>query len=304
MNHRIHSALNLSNLALVAVLAAILGVASGASAQRDAADCRPGDLLCAEGHLGPIEGRIRIGPGGGTPPPPPPPPVVVVEPPVVYTPPPPVVVVAPPPVVYNPPPPVYVPREPVTIEVETRRTRRTTYELVPTFDMGFHLQGSGMFTDRIAMFGMGGAARIRPDPHFAIDIGLGAYYGIDYQNAERWEVPVTADLLFFFNPQHRFQIYALVGGGMSFAGTGSTERDGRFITSRDLFYLGGEAGLGAEIRLSRFFAINGDVRGFLRENVAGGRPEFTEVNDGLTRSTNTSMGVYGNIGMTFYFFGN
>lgn len=304
MSYRIHNALTVIGLA-----AAILGVTSAASAQRDPAECRPGDLLCAEVDVGPIEGRLRIGIGGGDvpPPPPPPPPVVIVEPPPpVYTPPPPPVVVytppPPPAVVYTPPPPPR--REPVTVEVETRRTRTTTYELVPTFDMGLHLQFGGMFTDRVAMAGFGGAARIRPEPHIAIDLGLGIYYGDDYQLSERWEVPVTADILFFFNPEHVFQVYALVGGGVSFANQGRTTGGGGFVTSRDLFYVGGEVGLGAEIRLSRFFAINGDIRGFMRENVAGGSPEFTENVGGYTRSTNTSMGLYGNVGLTFYFFGN
>jgi hypothetical protein len=304
MNLRIQNALTVLGLA-----AALTGWAATASAQAPA-ECRPGDLLCAEGRVGPIEGRIRIGIGDPPPPPPPPPPVVVVEPPpppvVVAPPPPPQVVVVetappPPPVVVAPPPPVVVtPREPVTLEVETRTRRTTTYELVPTFDMGLHLQLSGMFTDRIAMGGIGGAARIRPNPHVAIDIGLGAYYGQDYQLSERWEVPVTADLLIFFNPQHRFQMYMLVGGGVSWASQGYTEGRRDFVSTRDLFHVGGEIGLGAEIRISRFFAINGDVRGFLRENVAEGAPEFREG----TRTTNTSMGLYGNLGMTFYFFGN
>ena len=77
------------------------------------------------------------------------------------------------------------------------------------------------------------------------------------------------------------------------------------IASRELAYAGGEIGLGAEIRISRFFAVNGDVRGFIRQNIAGGSPEFTEVvSGGNTRSTDLSGGVYGNIGLTFYFFGN
>lgn len=300
MNLRIQNALTVFGLA-----AALLGVTSSVSAQSDPAACRPGDLLCAEVDVGPVEGRLRIGFGDGAPPPPPPPVVVVETPPpppvVVAPPPPPVVVVetAPPPPVYVAPPPVVVaPREPVTLAVETRTRRTTTYELVPTFDVGFHLQLGGMFTDRIAMGGVGGAARIRPEPHIAIDLGLGIYYGQDYQLSERWEVPVTADLLIFFNPEHVFQVYALVGGGVSFASQGYTSsRD--FIATRDFFYVGGEVGIGAEIRLSRFFALNGDIRGFMRENV-NGSTEFVEP----TRSTNTSMGLYGNVGMTFYFFGN
>jgi hypothetical protein len=309
--------LRISPVATVLGLAAALtGYAATASAQSDPAACRPGDLLCVEGRLGPVEGRLRIGIGEPPPPPPPvvvvppPPPVVVMPPPpppvVVVPPPPPPVVVAPPPppvvVVSTPPPPPVVvapPPPPVTVAVDARTRRTTTYELVPAFDVGLHLSLGGMFTDRIAMGGFAGAARLRPIPHIGIDLGIGAYYGQDHQLSERWEVPVTADLLIFFNPEHVFQVYALVGGGVSWASQGFTAGRRDFVSTRDLFHVGGEIGLGAEIRLSRFFALNGDIRGFLRENVAEGAPEFTEG----ARSTNTSAGVYGNIGMTFYFFG-
>lgn len=312
-------------VSFLGLVAALSGAAVSTAHAQDAR-CRPGDLLCAEVDVGPIEGHLRIG-IDGDPPPPPPPPVVVVPPPpppvVVAPPPPPVVVAPPPPVVVAPPVvsghvvvttvpvmPPPPPRGSVVVGVETRR--RVRYEMVPDFDIGLHLQFGGMFTDRITMGGFSGAARIRPIPHLAFDIGIGAWYGQDYHGAERWEVPVTADMLVFFNPEHRFQVYALIGGGMSFAGQGRTTRGGGFVSTSEFTYAGGELGIGAELRVSRFFAINADVRGFLRHNVAGGLPEFTEINDNgtsrldddTTRSTNTSGGIYGNLGLTFYFFGN
>lgn len=314
MTDRIRSAV--SFLGLVVALTGATGTALAQDAR-----CRPGDLLCAEVDVGPVEGRIRIGIDGDAPPPPPP--VVVVPPPpvVVAPPPPPPVVVAPPPppVVVAPPPvsgrivvttvPVAPPPAgpPVVVGVETRR--RVRYELVPDFDIGLRAFGGAMFTDRIAMGGLNGAARIRPIPHLAFDIGLGVYGGTDYAGVERWEVPVVADMLIFFNPEHRFQVYALIGGGVSWASQGVTTRGGDWISSREFTYVGGEVGLGAELRISRFFAINGDVRGFIRQNVAGGPAEFTEpYTNSLgvlsTHSTDTSGGIYGTLGMTFYFFGN
>jgi hypothetical protein len=164
-----------------------------------------------------------------------------------------------------------------------------------------------MFTDRIGVGGGGVAFRIRPVEWFAIDIGAGIYGGQDYQGAARWEVPVVADLLFFFNPRDRFQLYALVGAGVSVGQQGSYTRDRfgdrEFIASRDLAYVGGEAGLGLEWRVGRHFALNLDLRGFLREQVASPSPEFVEVVGGRTRSTNTSGGFMANVGMTFYFVG-
>ncbi len=275
------------------------------------AQCRPGDLLCGEVQIGPIEGRVRIGPADPGPVvvQPPPPPQVYVQPP-----PPPQVYVQPPPpppqppvvVVQQPPPPVIVTRPappPQVVEVRVPR-RRVVYDLVPAFDMGLHLQIGGLLSDRIGMGGGAAAFRIRPIEWFAIDLGAGIYGCQDYQFADRWEVPVVADLIFFFNPGDRFQIYALVGAGVSVAQQGSYTRGASdFIPSRDLAYVGGEGGLGVEWRVGRHFALNLDVRGFLREQVGSASPEFAENVAGVTRTTNTSGGFTGNVGMTFYFVG-
>lgn len=291
---------SVSFLIVAAALVAPSLVASSASAQDTR--CRPGDLLCADVDVGPIEGHLRIGPAD----PPPvyvePPPVVVVEPPpVVYQPPPPVVYQPPTVIVQQPPPPQVVvvaqpPREPQTVQVQVRRERRVVYDLVPDFDIGLRINVAALFADH-GMGGLNAALRIRPERHVAIDIGTGLWYGSDYQAQERWEMPVQADLLVFFNPEHRFQVYMLVGGGMTFG-----ETSGR--GARELMYAGGEAGIGAELRLSRFFALNVDVRGFLRQRVGGGPPEFQEQRaDGLIYTTDTSGGFYGTLGMTFYFIG-
>ncbi|MFO0683101.1 MAG: hypothetical protein U0234_13680 [Sandaracinus sp.] len=307
MKNRILS--SVSFLVVAAALAApTLASPSLASAQVDTR-CRPDDLLCADVGVGPIEGHLRIGPGDAPPPvvvetPPPPPPIVVAPPPVVT---PPVVVVQGPP----PPPPAQVVvvqappvREPPVVQVQTRRERRVVYDLVPTFDMGLHIDGGAMFSDRIGMGGFDAALRIRPESHVGIDIGTGFWYGSDYNSREHWEMPLRADLLIFFNPEHMFQVYAVVGGGMSFGNAGGVSTRTGYVGGRDLMWAGGEAGLGAELRLSRFFALNLDVRGFIRQQVGGGPPEFTEISGGMVRSTDTSGGVYGTLGMTFYFFGN
>ena len=271
------------------------------------AQCRPEDIFCAE---------LRIGPAQ---PPPvlvaPPPPVVVAPPPVVYVqpappPPPPVVILqAPPPppppqVFISPPPPpprvVYQPPPPVYIQAQPRRVTR--YELVPAFDMGLHFNLAGLRMENAQMGGVQGAFRIRPAEFFAVDLGLGGFvgdslaYGVDRGGA-RWEMPLTADFLFFFNPQHAFQFYALVGVGVSYA---EQELSGRRV--RALGYLGGEAGLGVEWRLSRHFALNLDVRGFLRQHVGDDGPEFVRQNaDGTLQSTDLSGGAYGTMGLTVYF---
>ncbi|MBZ0115370.1 MAG: porin family protein, partial [Sandaracinaceae bacterium] len=168
---------------------------------------------------------------------------------------------------------------------------------MPEFSTGIHMNVDGMFTDRVAMGGAGGAFRIRPSPYVAVDIGAGFYGGVDYNGLDRVEVPIRGDVLFFFNPYNRIQFYALLGIGGSFA-----HAEG-FSFSRDYAYIGGELGLGLEWRLSRVFALNFDVRGFIRQRVDdNAAPEFSErFADGTVHSTDTSGGMVGQLGMTFYF---
>lgn len=286
-------------------IVSFLGVAAAllAPSTRVEAQCRPDDIFCAE---------LRIGPAQ---PPPPPPPVVVEEPPppVVVQPPPPqppVVIVQP---AQPPPPPPRVvvvrpaqpppPPQPQVVQVQVERRRVVRRELVPAFDVGVHLALAGLMTENVGMGGFQGAFRLRPIRHLAIDLGAGIFGGESWHyggtSAGRWEVPFNADLLFFFNPQHRFQVYALVGVGVSVAGQETSRGE------RQLEYVGGQAGLGFEWRIARRFALNLDVRGFLRQHVGDDGPEFTRINDaGVRESTNLSGGAYGTVGMTFYFGGD
>lgn len=304
MTHRAFTFLSLS-----AVAAALL-IAAPAAAQ--SAECQPGDLFCAELHLGPGSGRIRIGPGADAQPLPPPPPPVVVQP----QPQPPVVIVEPQPQPYYAPPPppvqqppqVYVqpapPPPPQVMYVPPVRQRvRRERPSYPYSSLGLNLNLSGIWGENLAMGGGGAAFRIRPIPHVAIDLGAGLYGGNDYNGLERWEVPVTADVLFFFNPQNRFQFYALVGVGASISHAEGQNRFTLLAENRDYFHLGGEVGLGLEWRMGRVFALSLDARGFIRHRVDdSAEPEFTEPSeDGGWQSTDLSGGVTTRVGMTFYF---
>jgi hypothetical protein len=247
------------------------------------------EAFCAEFHGG---GSVHFGMA----PPPPPPPrraqvVIVHEEP----PPPPVVVYQP-----APPPPA---RVVVVTEVQPQPRPAPRYRLEPVrLGVGVHGRLGGMISDRVQMGGIAGAFRIRPnDGHLAVDLGVGIYGGQDYHGNDRVEVPLTADLLLYVNPQNRLQLYGVLGVGASFASIddggwrGTFDEDDMHST-----YLGGQLGVGLELRLSRWFAINGDIRGFVRERVdsTSNRPEFTAA-DG--RTTNTSGGAVGNIGATIYF---
>lgn len=158
--------------------------------------------------------------------------------------------------------------------------------------VGLHFDFGGTFGPRVLMGGIGGALRFRPKEHIGIDLGSGYYAGTDYQGFYRTEIPLTANVLFFLNPQHKFQFYFVLGPGLSFG------RVDLIDEVRHMTYVGGQAGLGVELRLAPAFALNADVRGVLRHRIdSDPRPEFF---DG-TRGTDTSGGAVLTFGGTFYF---
>ncbi len=70
-------------------------------------------------------------------------------------------------------------------------------------------------------------------------------------------------------------------------------------------YFGGQVGLGLEARITQSFALDVDLRGFVRGRVdqaADKQPEFVEVDaNGNQRQTNASGGGLLTAGMTIYF---
>jgi hypothetical protein len=158
--------------------------------------------------------------------------------------------------------------------------------------VGLHFDVGGTFGPEISMGGFNGALRFRPKKYIGIDLGSGYFAGNDYQGFYRTEIPLTANVLFFLNPQHKFQFYFLLGAGASFG------RVELFNEVRTMTHVGGQGGFGVELRLAPAFALNADVRGVIRHRVDGDpRPEFF---DGV-RGTNTSAGALVTFGGTFYF---
>ncbi len=158
--------------------------------------------------------------------------------------------------------------------------------------VGLHFDVAGTLGPQVTMGGFNGALRFRPKEHVGIDLGSGYFVGDDFQGFHRSEIPVTTNLLLFVNPQHKLQVYFLLGPGMSIG------RVDTFDETRRMIYVGGQAGLGLELRLARAFALNFDARGVLRHRVdRDARPEFV---DG-TRATDTSGGALLTFGATFYF---
>ncbi len=216
------------------------------------------------------------------PPPPPPPPgrVVVVQPAPVAPPPPrqTVVVIEAQGVV--PPPP----------QVQLRRVQAPA-----TFDQrfGLHARLGAMMSDSVAMGGAHFGLRFRPSQLFAIELGVGGYGGEDFNNQDRVEIPVTVDGYIFLG-RRRFQPYIVGGLHTSVALIDDFTRD-----ERTLVHVGGQLGIGGELRVGRRIGLSLDVRGFIRQRV-GGSDDIPEFRRSSGETTDTSVGALVNAGMTLY----
>jgi hypothetical protein len=168
--------------------------------------------------------------------------------------------------------------------------------------LGLHAHLGGMIGGSVRMGGLTGALRLRrPSERLALDFGIGAYAGEDFNGLDRTEVPLTVDLLAYLNPRDQLQIYGLAGLGVSFAHAQGASPNGGSFMDRSYAHVGGEVGVGLELRLSRWFALTGDVRAFLRQRVdQDSEPEFTDPED-PNRQTDTSTGALATIGATLYF---
>jgi len=264
-----------------ALLAGLAAFASPAEAQ-----CRR-SWICSNLQVSVgVSAGVFIGPVA----PPPPPQVVYVQP-----------VPQPPVVVYQPQPQVVY----VQPQVQARAVAilpAATAPALPEPTWGLHAELGAMGLRDTAMAGGALALRLRPTPWFGVDLGLGSYAGIDAQDRDRVEVPFTANALFFVNPQSQLQLYVLGGLGVSYAEVGNSfgsfESDDFFAT-RSFTHVGGQLGVGVEWRLGRHFALNTDLRGFVRTRTDDdGAPEFIDPDTG--DSTNTSGGLYWTAGATLY----
>lgn len=287
MNRHVHPATGAPALLGALVL---LGAALVAWPRPAAADCDdPDSVFCAEISVGAqAHGRVVV-----RNPRPNPPRVVVVEP----APPPPPPPPAPRVVVVEPQPPPPPPREVVVVQHTTRVVPAPPVrpDHYPVGRMGFRAFFGGSVTPDAPMGGFGGALRFRPVPHIGLDLGLAGWGGEDTQGRLRAELPVTLDMLVYFNPRSRFQVYGLVGTGVTFARVEELD-----LLERDFVHLGGTAGLGMEWFVARRFSLNLDFRAFLRHRVGGSdeQPEFVDLDDGQT--TDTSAGAVITAGMAWY----
>jgi len=307
-----------------------LGV-SPASAQQPQANCPPGSWFCADTQekpaalpgqpvVGPAPSKLEPLPSEGAPAPAAPsptsgptiiyqtaPPQIIYQqappaqpPPVVYQPPPPSYRPPPPPGYRPPPPPGYRQPPPPPYYYRARPAESVT----PPHEWGlnFRVEGALLGHTAVSNSGMGGVGlglRYKPIPQFGIEADVDFWGGRDYYGDRRNETSFQLNALVFVNPRSRVQVYFLAGLGWSSAQVNDDSLAG---AQANYTYFGGQAGGGLEFRLGRHFALNADVRGFIRGRTDDGAqtaPEFVNPQTGQT--TNTSGGGIVTGGMTFYF---
>jgi opacity protein-like surface antigen len=169
-------------------------------------------------------------------------------------------------------------------------------------DIGL-MGNDALMSDDAGMNGMGGALRFRPIPHIAIEGSVDVLWGVDYNGFDRFEDALLVSGLFFANPRSAVQVYGLAGfgGGHAYLDSGVAADGFPVLRDERYTYLGMHVGFGVEARVTRHFAIGGDLIGFLRgrtDRNADENPEF--IDPDTHRTTNTSGGGLVRLGATFY----
>lgn len=153
--------------------------------------------------------------------------------------------------------------------------------------------------DEWGMAGIGGAARYRPIPWFALEAGVIAsstFY--TFASRRRREVSGSAIGIIFLNPRDRVHGYVSLG----LIGTSASITSAYGAAHRQGQYVGAASAVGVEFRLDRHWAIHYGVGLIIRTRVDGpakAAPEFHNPETGET--SNGSMIESLNAGMTFYF---
>ncbi len=301
------------NKTLVAAACLSLGAFSSTASAQNL--CAPGSWLCASasvtvgGSIGVVQQPVYSQP--------------IAQP--VYVQP---TYVQPQPVYVQQPTRVYVtPVQPVRYYVTPPRT--TYYVQPPTyyfwssttqsssnFMWGGGVSGGAAFfggrdPNRPGLMGMvTGLLRARTQGYVGGEMSLGWSGGRDWNGDDRNEVPVGLSGLVYFNPQHRVQMYGLLGLNASWARVRYSNANimaGSHggLTGSQYLYVGGHTGVGVEYQVTSKFVLFADVRGFLRTRIDDGirsNPEFAENEPGgTTRTTSTSMGMVSQIGAILYF---
>ena len=267
---------------------ALLLAAEGQSFAADDPNCPPGSWFCGDQQQGAAPAPA---PAAETAPAPAP---AAATPAAAGTPPPPVIVYQAP--SSEPPPPyVYTPRDPPL---------HRTWALGANLQLPLYVKRNG--GDGGAMGGVGGLLRFRPRGGvFAMQGEIGSYFGSDYNNDKRSEFAMSGNIMFFVMPKKKTSLYFL--GGLGFA-TAHVSRNGGYYPSSSYYsqppssnfsYFGAQTGIGLEVGLGNHFALDFQLRGFMRQRIdSASEPEFISSSG---QTTNASAGGLLSAGLNYYF---
>lgn len=152
----------------------------------------------------------------------------------------------------------------------------------------------------VSMAGFGASVRYRWIAHFAMEAGVDFLRGHDWHDNRRRELVFSVNALVYFNPESTFQVYMPLGLHLSGARVELEETPGAWDT-RKYSYLGLQAGVGGEVRLSPRVALPIELIGFARgrtDEAARNEPEFVDEETKLV--TNSSAGALLRVGATIY----
>jgi hypothetical protein len=189
------------------------------------------------------------------------------------------------------------------------RTNNVRPRFQREWGLNLHLQGVGL-GGKGAMSGAGAGLRYRFDRSFAVEGNVDVFAGTDYNGLSRTESAVSFNAMWFLNPASTFQYYLIGGLGWSAASAegqhpywdrGTTSNPYGTTSSYSYGYFGGHAGFGAEWRLGRSLAVNGDFRLFVRDRIDGNTYQAEFVDGSSGRTTNKSGGGLFTLGATLYF---
>jgi len=185
------------------------------------------------------------------------------------------------------------------VNMKRRRRRRWGLNMHAT---GMFLPGHDLVDVEPGMAGAGLSFRYRPVSVFALDIAADVLVGTDGNGFDRREVPLSFSGMIF--PFKGFlQPYVSLGLNTAFARVESTEYTARLAkgTEGQYNYVGAQAGLGLELRLTGLIGLNIEGMGFVRKRVdsdAKAHPEFIDIETG--EASNTSTGGMLRAGLSFW----
>ena len=189
---------------------------------------------------------------------------------------------------------------------DKRQAKRRRPRGFREWGLNLHLEGAllGHESERASNTGMGGlgvAFRYRLMPRLAFEAGVDLLTSDDRGDYRRREAALLLNALLYFNPRDVVQVYALGGFAFTGANVRTTPRAAEMFRQREQHYsyFGGQLGLGVEVRVTRRFAVAGDVIGFLRGRTEPYWDDRSHYVDDY-RDRITSGGGLLRAGVTFY----